>query len=1254
MTADPDPPSHDRSDPEERLGRLCDELNAALAAGESIDAAVWARRTELPEADVRRAAAALSAMRDALGDEPGTAARSPLPPPHLPADYELLGELGRGGMGVVYRARQRSLDRELAVKVLRPGELWFADAVVRFEREAKSLARLRHRHIVSVHEVGRTDGFVYFTMDYIAGETLHKRLEHGPLTTSEAVRLLSQVASAIAYAHQKGVVHRDLKPANILIDHAGDAFVVDFGLARDLAAGAGSATISGQLLGTPGYMSPEQALGDRARIGEASDVYALGAVLYECLTGAPPFAGLPLAQLMHAVIEREPLPARKRNARVPPDLEVICDKALQKRPEDRYATVQALAEDLERFTIGREILARRRSGLVRTVRLLRRNHRAVLSGVAVVLALLVFGWWFVLPTVLRRQAVALAERLHADGSATGAVTAYREAFAGVDAASLPAAERLGYVRAMVDEAGRLYLRGGDADAVPAAAMVGEAARVLGEVPDFPFGSPVSEAEAMQHRDLLFEQLRIRALHGVRDHDTGMAAQVLQTLLVTGRRGVGVDANRVLALWLRSPAIEPVTRDLLDALLEVLPAMHHLPSRVQEHLRFLTMISWPLETDADFELERMDRLVAMVGDRKLPLPTRRAAAAVFHRLDWLPFVIDEETVATDHGSYSASTIGEQDLDWVVASYREVRDLDRLAGCRRRMQLVGQRLLDAAAASGRGRDLRSWLRRHGGPSQEAALADWLREQAHGDPRQWLLDQLRWTIAVDAVRPRDVLARMRRGDGDFHQLVALLELIVPPDTRVPLVSIADGAAGLVRWEAALGECPDLRRRLHVAMFLMVDGEPVPRLAWQHRAVLGPDAPLDWQDGALAGWPLGNAYIGGRMAAHWLRQNAALRVVGNANLHWDGKQLSLQCTTSITGGAFAVGRIGQLVFDHEVPEGMVGCCGGAFVEDRVGATSVTWFTLATLRPLDEPDEAWTAERWRAESGGSIERLATSPPEFYIRRLKHMVLATLWPMPEKRAQLRALHDKVNGGAPSSRDYLYDLRRAALLLAGDAEALAFPVLPEARSKYQVPVAPDFWLRLLLTTNDPALRDAACAQIRPGGLDGGRLRTLDSARRGGFVVPEALAARLSTARSARTLWWSVHALPVVLATANVVVVLVLLRGLFRRPVRRLPCVVLMLLGWALTNWSLVIGTTECNPVWLGHAVHGIGCAALCWGRPGALPLLTALWWAGATLAHCTDSLSQPLLVWSIAALLLLGQLMPGLSPRTPARRRESLV
>ena len=117
---------------------------------------------------------------------------------------------------------------------------------------------------------------------------------------------------------------------------------------------------------------------------------------------------------------------------------------------------------------------------------------------------------------------------------------------------------------------------------------------------------------------------------------------------------------------------------------------------------------------------------------------------------------------------------------------------------------------------------------------------------------------------------------------------------------------------------------------------------------------------------------------------------------------------------------------------------------------------------------------------------------------------------------------------------------------------------------------------------------------------------------------------------------------------------LLRGLFRRPVRRFACVVLMLLGWALTNWSLVIGTTECNPVWIGHAVHVIGCAALCWRRPGALPLLTALWWAGATLAHCTDSLSQPLLVWAIAALLLLGQLMPGLPPRTPARSRVRQV
>ena len=331
------------------LGALAEEVSRILAAGEPVDARSLARRFHVSPDEVGDCVAVVGEMKELLVEEAETGGRSPegdLPLPELPDDYELLEEIGRGGMGVVYRARQRSLDRVVAVKVMRPGELQFAHALARFQREAQSLARLRHRHIVSVHEVGSAGGHVYYTMDLIEGVPLSRLLERGPLTVARTVRLLRQVASAIAYVHAHGLIHRDLKPANVLVDAVGDAHVVDFGLARDAAASE-ALTSAGNILGTPQYMAPEQALGDLDRIGEACDVYALGAILYECLTGRAPFAGQPLVQLVQAVLNEEPRPPRKLNRRVPPDLEIVCLKAMAKAPERRYPTMRALLEDLE-------------------------------------------------------------------------------------------------------------------------------------------------------------------------------------------------------------------------------------------------------------------------------------------------------------------------------------------------------------------------------------------------------------------------------------------------------------------------------------------------------------------------------------------------------------------------------------------------------------------------------------------------------------------------------------------------------------------------------------------------------------------------------------------------------------------------------------------------------------------------------------------------------------------------------------------
>ena len=264
-------------------------------------------------------------------------------------------------MGVVYRAHDTSLGRDVALKVLRPGEHLFGDALARFRREAQSLARLHHRHIVTVHSIGDHEGSVYFTMDLVEGKTLADLISDGDLGTARSVKLLRQVASAIAYAHDRGIVHRDLKPHNILVDGAGDAYVVDFGLARDAAAGRPDQptlkTATGQLLGTPAYMSPEQARGDAARIGEPSDIYALGAVLYECLVGQPPFGHRPVVDLLQAIVREEPTAPRRLNPKVPTALETVCLHALRKDPDRRYPAAQAFGEDLERFAEGRPIHA---------------------------------------------------------------------------------------------------------------------------------------------------------------------------------------------------------------------------------------------------------------------------------------------------------------------------------------------------------------------------------------------------------------------------------------------------------------------------------------------------------------------------------------------------------------------------------------------------------------------------------------------------------------------------------------------------------------------------------------------------------------------------------------------------------------------------------------------------------------------------------------------------------------------------------
>jgi WD40 repeat protein/predicted Ser/Thr protein kinase len=272
-------------------------------------------------------------------------------------DYELLEEIARGGMGVVYKARQVSLNRIVAVKMILAGQFAGRGATQRFKTEAEAAAHLRHPGIVGVHEVGQHEGFHYFSMDYIEGKNLTEIVRAKPVSPQQAAEWVRAVAQAIHYAHEQGILHRDIKPSNILIDALNVPHVTDFGLAKQVQAHS-EITVSGEVLGSPNYMPPEQAGGHLSEVGRASDVYSLGAVLYHLLAGRPPFVGQTMADTVDQVIHQDAIAPRLLNASAPPDLETICLKCLEKEPRRRYQSAQELADELGRFLRDEPILAR--------------------------------------------------------------------------------------------------------------------------------------------------------------------------------------------------------------------------------------------------------------------------------------------------------------------------------------------------------------------------------------------------------------------------------------------------------------------------------------------------------------------------------------------------------------------------------------------------------------------------------------------------------------------------------------------------------------------------------------------------------------------------------------------------------------------------------------------------------------------------------------------------------------------------------
>ncbi len=357
--------------------------------GESPQAETYVGR--FPDVDAAWLAAAVN--RDADLSDRSTGSPSKLGAPAIAqglvprnfGDYEILSEIAQGGMGIVYMARQVSLNRTVALKMILSGPRAAPADIERFHAEAEVASHLDHPGIVPIFEVGQVDGRHFYSMGFVEGRSLAARLAEGPLPPREAAELVHTICDAVQNAHDHGVIHRDLKPANVLIDSSGRPRITDFGLAKCLTDDAGRTT-TGQMLGTPSYIPPEQAAGKLDLIGPASDIYALGAVLYALLTGRPPFQAASSVDTLRQVIDNDPVRPSELTPGTPRDLETIALKCLQKPIAGRYRSARELADDLQRFLDGRAILARPVSSWERGWRWCRRNP--TLAGLAAMVAVL--------------------------------------------------------------------------------------------------------------------------------------------------------------------------------------------------------------------------------------------------------------------------------------------------------------------------------------------------------------------------------------------------------------------------------------------------------------------------------------------------------------------------------------------------------------------------------------------------------------------------------------------------------------------------------------------------------------------------------------------------------------------------------------------------------------------------------------------------------------------------------------------------
>ncbi|MBL8898997.1 MAG: serine/threonine protein kinase [Planctomycetes bacterium] len=1039
-------------DHHEQLGRLAEELARVLETEEPLDLAALATRFEVSEAEVEAVRRALDCLRFSLGEE---ALEGPpeLPLPTLPERYRIEGELGRGGMGVVYRVSQPELGRSVALKVLRPGDLRFGDALRRFRTEARSLARLRHRNIVSIHDVGETpEGFVWYAMDLIEGGTLADEIARkGSLTTSRAVRVMRQVSSAIAYAHGQGIVHRDLKPQNLLIDAAGDAFVADFGLARD--AEANPQTLSGELLGTPAYMSPEQARGQHGRVGELTDVWALGALLYECLTGQGPFAGRPLHETIHAILHEDPRPPRKLEPRVPAELEAVCLKALAKRPADRYATALAFGEELESFAAGRGVSARLPSPLQRALRRMRRHSVALTTAAAMTATWLVLFFGFLLPGSTWRSRMDDAKRAVAAGYPGAALPPLRElardladgdpAWAELD---LPLLQSLHAVVAEQLERG---------DLASAAPLFAEAAAIVQRRAAPGVDRPramTSESEAWDFELVVHAALGCAEpwpdptlLERV-DPDLGqLSADPFASALRSPSKGRRLAA--FAAAFQRRARVELAAWSA-DAREEVLVALHResgrrLASARNERSRFDELSHPPIEWSSSqlaawWSPAGEDRLAALALD---PAETVEVRALALHTWSiWVGLPVDLQCFFGSHDPLRTEASRECRARRAAAAPRLIaeaqrwRELPRAEALAARFALLAEGLADGAvfgfaeiAFEGTGTRGRAWR----GDTAEVARA-WLGSGSRRQTTEKIEEELReiragsvegWArrkLSIGTQMPLvlndtlDYAATAKRDESFLWRHLAWLR--APRDARVPTwVRSASGVdtAWLPLWWNAKDAPKSSGFLATLGVFLLEDASIEPRLLGEHRQPLrvGETIELRWEgDLGLHFEPRSRLRLFGHAAAEARHQrelggpgarigSVLARVRGRLSADGEGPRFEvlkeeLQVQLSEIYGLRGCSSTGS---DVSPGTAMIG-----EIHYFLGSALPSTLELALALRLDPADAEPKAADMDAWHSGFERRIAAKAHHPRLA-LFDIGAENLWPFPNARADLELL-----------------------------------------------------------------------------------------------------------------------------------------------------------------------------------------------------------------------------------------------------------